>query len=66
MEPITRIDVMGKSADEVVEEVVGKLGKPSAGNAGKVCSVTHMWCRKHGYCAHMLDVFVRVYWCRRS
>ena len=65
MEPITRIDVMGKSADEVVEEVVGKLGKPSAGNAGKVCSVTHMW-RKHGYCAHMLAVFVRVYWCRRS
>ena len=65
MEPITRIDVMGKSADEVVEEVVGKLGKPSAGKAGKVCSVTYM-CRKHGYYAHMLDVFVRVYWCRRS
>jgi len=36
VEPITRIDVMGKSADEVVEEVVGKLGKPSAGNAGKL------------------------------
>ena len=53
MEPITRIDVMGKSADEVVEEVLGKLGKPSAGKAGKVCSVTRM-CRKHGYCVHTL------------
>ena len=65
MEPITRIEVMGKSADEVVEEVVGKLGKSSAGNAGKVFSVMHV-CRKHGHCAHMSDVFVRVYWCRRS
>ena len=65
MEPITRIEVMGKSADEVVEEVVGKLGKSSAGKAGKVFSVTHV-CRKHGYCAHTLHVFVRVYWCRRS
>ena len=36
MEPITRIDVMGKSADEVVKEIVGKLGKPSVGKAGKV------------------------------
>ena len=65
MEPITRIDVMGKSADEVVEEVVGKLGKSSAGNAGKVFSVTHV-CRKHGYGAHMLYACVHVYWCRRS
>ena len=36
MEPIARIEVMGKSADQVVEEVLSKLGKPSAAKAGKV------------------------------
>ena len=36
VEPIARIEVMGKSADQVVEEVLQKLGTTSGGKAGKV------------------------------
>ena len=36
VEPITRIEVMGKSADQVVEEVLRKVGNASGGKAGKV------------------------------
>ena len=36
VEPITRIEVMGKSADQVVEEVLQNVGSGSGGTAGKV------------------------------
>jgi len=39
VEPITRIEVMGKSADQVVEEVLKKVGTSSGDKTGKVSSV---------------------------
>ena len=36
VEPIARIEVMGKSADQVVEEVLQQVGNASGGKAGKV------------------------------
>lgn len=39
MEPITTIEVMGKSADQVVEEVVKKVGDCSGDTVGKVSGV---------------------------
>ena len=39
VEPITRIEVMGKSADQVVEEVLKKVGTSSGDKTGKVSGV---------------------------
>ena len=44
VEPITRIEVMGKSADQVVEEVLKKVDSSSGDKTGKVSGVV----RGHG------------------
>ena len=70
VEPITRIEVMGKSADQVVEEVLEKVGTSSGDKTGKVSSVERgkvvrkrngaidcwYWCDWRGVCTGDNDI----------